>query len=207
MCWPSIAERALLKWVCLKRYEMNFIPFPPSSFAQRFLAGLLCSSYVSHHYRANPSMTMFNFLWGIWSAVGRICNPVAHLSSINDSAHIPPSLSFVWKRETHLTWVVRFGNLEMLWYNLLLQTFLWCDGGTRKIFSQQLLQVQRHFDKLHICIVIERKYILCSEIIEWLTFAHPNHTYRENLLCCAFLTPHILADIISSGQKYFMLEA
>lgn len=50
---------------------MNFIPPPflPSFICSPLSsAGLLGSSYVSHHYRANPSMTMFNFLWGIWSA-------------------------------------------------------------------------------------------------------------------------------------------
>ncbi len=178
---------------------MNFIPFSPPSFAQRFLAGLLCSSYVSHHYRANPSMTMFNFLWGIWSAVGKICNPVAHLSSINDSAHIPQSPSFVWKEK--LIWTEWF-DLE-IWQCcdtiFYYRQFFWYDGDQKKLCSQQLLQVPGRFDRFYICIIIGGKYILCSEIIEWLTFAHPIHT-RKILLCFAFLTLHILAEITSGGQ-------
>lgn len=99
MCWLSIAERHSSSECAWRGMKWISYLFPPPSFALRFLAGLLCSSYVSHHYRANPSMTMFNFLWGIWSAVGTICNPVAHLSSINDNAHIPQSWRFVWKEK------------------------------------------------------------------------------------------------------------
>lgn len=154
---------------------MNFIPFSPPSFAQRFLDGFLCSSYVSHHYRANPSMTMFNFLWGIWSAVGKICNPVAHLSSINNSAHIPLSLSFVWKEKIIWTEWFDFGIQQCCDMIFYYRQFFWYDGDQRKIFSQQLLQVLGRFDKFHISIVIERKYILCSEIIEWLTCTSSPH--------------------------------
>lgn len=104
MYWLSIVgKKPLLNWMCLRRYEMNFIPFPLLHLPNVFLAGLPCSSYVSHHYRANPSMTMFNFLWGIWSAVGKICNPVAHLSTINDSDHFPPSVvSLIWIEQLDL---------------------------------------------------------------------------------------------------------
>lgn len=120
----------------------EFHTFSPPSFAQRFLAGLLCSSYVSHHYSANPSMTMFNFLWGIWSAVGKICNPAAHLSSINASAPIFQSLSFVWKEK--LVWsewsYLRVGNVVItIFYYRQFSDMM----ETRQtIFSQKPLQVR-----------------------------------------------------------------
>lgn len=118
MYWLSIAERHSSSECVWRGMKWISYLFPPS-FAQRFLAGLLCSSYVSHHYRANPSMTMFNFLWGIWSAVVKICNPMAHLSSINA---VPTSLR-AWALSVYLNWVLQFRNQAMLWYNLMLQTF------------------------------------------------------------------------------------
>lgn len=100
---------------------MNFIPFSTSSFAWHFLAGLLRCSYVSHHYRANPSMTMFNYLWGIWSAVGRFWHPVAQHRCPH---HTEPEPCV--KRENHLKLLLHFcklgsvvqtcmAKMELLW--------------------------------------------------------------------------------------------
>ncbi len=84
---------------------------------------------LSLHYRANPSMTMFNFLWGIWSVVGKICNPVAHLSSINDIAHIPQRLSLGWKEKLIWTewfdlWTWRSCDIIFYWIKGK-QYFIW----------------------------------------------------------------------------------
>lgn len=133
MCWLSIVESHSSSECAWRGMKLISYLFSPPSFAQHFLAGLLRSSYVSHHYSANPPLTMFNFLRGIWSAVGKICNPVAHLSSMNDSAYITQSLNVFWKEKKS------FELSGQIWEcNLLLPTDFWNEGRPDK-YGQQLL--------------------------------------------------------------------
>lgn len=105
---------------------------------------------------------------------GKICNPEAHLSSINASFHIPQRPSFVWRVELIRTeWSDSRKCKAVISSSITENVLIWW-RQTNNLWPVVAAGAGACGSTLH----LQWPRILCWEVIEWLTFME---AHQQNL--------------------------